>query len=574
MPSDSRRDYSTPNLHPDLLSQRGRSGITKLTVDIPSSYRPPPENITTRYPSQWRTPEFYLYYVAFAAVVPFMVYIPIRLSYTTHPNYLRYQHRLSPGWLFGQKVDNSDHQYRTFRDNVPVLFALLAVFLSLKQLYVRILAPRLTIRSEANLHLVPFIIAFGILMLLGLHGSSAPKVLAVFLLNYTIAKYTAASKFGPLATWIFNVAVLFAADKYAGFPYASLHPSLNYLDTLDGFYRWHVGFNITMLRLISFNMDYHWACRRIGQTDNGRELEYKERTRTSHSLDIYNVWNYLAYVLYSPLYIGGPIMSFNDFLWQLRRPLNIPLRTTLAYLFRFAICILTMEFILHFMYVVAIKDTKAWQGDNAAELSMIGLWNLIIIWLKLLVPWRFFRLWALLDGIDPPENMVRCVLNNYSAQGFWRAWHRSYNLWIVRYIYIPLGGTKNVVFTTILVFTFVALWHDLSFRLLAWGWLVSLFIIPEILASYVLPASKFGSRWWYRHACAVGAVFNMMMMMGANLVGFVLGTEGVSYMLGQLFSSWEGIRFIVFSCVCLFIGSQVMFEYRAEEIRKGVVRRC
>ena len=41
-----------------------------------------------------------------------------------------------------------------------------------------------------------------------------------------------------------------------------------------------------------------------------------------------------------------------------------------------------MEFILHFMYVVAIKDTKALQGTNAAELSMIGFWNLIIVWLK------------------------------------------------------------------------------------------------------------------------------------------------------------------------------------------------
>lgn len=43
---------------------------------------------------------------------------------------------------------------------------------------------------------------------------------------------------------------------------------------------------------------------------------------------------------------------------------------------------MTMEFILHFIYVVAIKDAKAWAGDTAAQLSMIGLWNLIIVWLK------------------------------------------------------------------------------------------------------------------------------------------------------------------------------------------------
>lgn len=41
-----------------------------------------------------------------------------------------------------------------------------------------------------------------------------------------------------------------------------------------------------------------------------------------------------------------------------------------------------MEFILHYMYVVAIKDTKAWQGDTPLELSMIGFWNLMIVWLK------------------------------------------------------------------------------------------------------------------------------------------------------------------------------------------------
>jgi hypothetical protein len=59
-----------------------------------------------------------------------------------------------------------------------------------------------------------------------------------------------------------------------------------------------------------------------------------------------------------------------------------------------------------------------------------------------------------------------------------------------RYIYVPLGGSRNFIINTILVFSFVALWHDLTFRLLAWGWLVSLFILPELLATYLLPASR------------------------------------------------------------------------------------
>lgn len=41
-----------------------------------------------------------------------------------------------------------------------------------------------------------------------------------------------------------------------------------------------------------------------------------------------------------------------------------------------------MELIQHFMYVVAIKDTAAWLGYTPFELSMVGFWNLIFVWLK------------------------------------------------------------------------------------------------------------------------------------------------------------------------------------------------
>jgi hypothetical protein len=54
-----------------------------------------------------------------------------------------------------------------------------------------------------------------------------------------------------------------------------------------------------------------------------------------------------------------------------------------------------MESVLHTMYVVAIKDTGAWQGDSAADLSIIGFWNLVVVWLKVgnpshvQLPWYF-----------------------------------------------------------------------------------------------------------------------------------------------------------------------------------------
>lgn len=86
--------------------------------------------------------------------------------------------------------------------------------------------------------------------------------------------------------------------------------------------------------------------------------------------------------------------------------------------------------------------------------------------------------------------MIRCMANNYSVLGFWRAWHRSYNLWVVRYLYIPLGGSARPLLATLGVFTFVALWHDLRLRLLVWGWAITLFVMPEMIGRQLVPSSK------------------------------------------------------------------------------------
>lgn len=238
-----------------------------------------------------------------------------------------------------------------------------------------------------------------------------------------------------------------------------------------------------------------------------------------------------------------------------------------------------MEFLLHTAYVVAIsKSNPDWFSYSPFELSMLGYFNLHIVWLKLLIPWRFFRLWALIDGIDPVENVVRCMSDNYSTQSFWRAWHRSYNRWIVRYLYIPLGGGPGGgtgiirgIINMLAVFTFVALWHDINLQLLAWGWLIVFFVLPEVLATMAFPRSKWKNRpTAYRMICGVGAVLNIMMMMAANLVGFAVGLDGLKGLIDGMTSSAAGLLYTAGACGALFVGAQVMFEHREEERRKGI----
>ncbi|BGP26954.1 glycerol:H+ symporter Gup1 [Rhodotorula toruloides] len=635
--------------------------ITDLTVHTPSTASPASSSQHGSQP-RWRTKEFYVYYLVFAVVVPQMWRIGCKATRATGEGYWKYVGRLRNGWLFGWKVDVTDAQYYLFRSKLPLLVALMLFHLSLSHSF-RFFSARLSpSHNPSSPHFdvirardtrAAFGTLFSVALLTVLHGSSLPKLLIILGINYRIAMLGAPlptlggprrwrREWTPYATWAFNVAILLANEVCSGYKWGSLNSAVSWLDDYGGLLpRWHISYNISMLRLVSFNMEYYWAwSAKIAENegDVGEGLpepptsprvkaaqQFQSAPRTSSStaapdpspsVSNYTFIHFTAYVLYPPLYLAGPIMTYPSFLAQLApaapptstgngastpvmelaadpfllsassaslNRLSTPLtpsetspRALLSYTIRFLSCLLTMELLLHSMYVVALKDSGKgwWNGMTPAEVSMVGFWNLIVVWLKLLLPWRLFRLWALLDGIVPPENMIRCMANNYSTLGFWRSWHRSYNMWVVRYLYIPLGGSARPLLATLGVFTFVALWHDLRLRLLIWGWGVTLFVMPEMIARKAVPHSKYGSKPWYRHLAALGGVANVLLMMTANLVGFVVGVDGAKELWKVMLGGWEGRLFLLFASACLFVAVQVMFEYREEERRRGISRKC
>ncbi|EAS35700.3 glycerol:H+ symporter [Coccidioides immitis RS] len=580
-------------------------------------------------PSRWNTPEFYIYYVVFIIAVPMMFKTAIDVSQESHPTYSNYSELLAPGWIPGRKVDNSDLQYASFRDNIRYMALLIIIHPLLRRLYnhffpsklanspspnkagVAVGHPSATAAQSRFEKRVSFDYWFALIFLVALHGFSSLKVLGILLINYNIAT-NLPRPYIPAATWIFNIGILFANELLHGYKYARIAASIasmlglgvdadisswgEWLDSLGGIVsRWEVLFNITVLRLISFNLDYYWSLDyRAGSPLEKKQLDpsaLSERDRIYTPADplCFNVRNYLSYTLYSPLYLAGPIITFNDYIHQQKyQPPSISKTRTLLYGVRFLLTLLSMELILHYIYVVAIsKSSPDWSIYTPFQLSMLGYFNLHIIWLKLLIPWRFFRLWALIDGIDPPENMVRCMSDNYSALAFWRSWHRSFNRWVVRYLYVPLGGSRSErsdkpfvskvrgVINFLVVFTFVALWHDINLRLLMWGWLITLFVLPEILASLLFPEHKWRTRPnTYRVLCGVGAVANILMMMAANLVGFALGLDGLQGLLSGILGSYAGLAYLAGACAAVFVGVQVMFEIREEEFRAGIRLKC
>lgn len=202
------------------------------------------------------------------------------------PRYHKYEKFLSDGWIPGRKIDNSDAQYHTFRGNLPYMSALLVLHPLLRKGWNAI--NPISSRKEAGQSRLEqrasFDCAFAVLFLFILHGVSALKVLSILYINFQIATKIPRN-YVPAVTWIFNIGTLFANELCQGYHLKSIAsfvapPTISlsgddksphfvdsnlmqwgaWLDSYGGLVsRWEVLFNITILRLISFNMDYYWS---------------------------------------------------------------------------------------------------------------------------------------------------------------------------------------------------------------------------------------------------------------------------------------------------------------------------
>lgn len=123
-----------------------------------------------------------------------------------------------------------------------------------------------------------FDLVFAIIYIIALHGASAPKIFVILCLNYQIATRMP-KQFVTPATWAFNIGTLFANELCNGYRYADMlvfvtpsshhapwedfvySPTGAYIDhRLNGLIpRWEILFNITVLRLIAYNLDYLWS---------------------------------------------------------------------------------------------------------------------------------------------------------------------------------------------------------------------------------------------------------------------------------------------------------------------------
>jgi alginate O-acetyltransferase complex protein AlgI len=181
---------------------------------------------------------------------------------------------------------------------------------------------------------------------------------------------------------------------------------------------------------------------------------------------------YMAFILFFPTMVAGPIKRYQDFLPKLRAAdatlldLRVGVTRILVGLAKkFAIADLMTAFTSHL---------------NAADIAradrqVLPLW-LLAYGIKIYFDFSGYSDIAIgsarLFGIVVPENFDWPYFRSNISE-FWTYWHISLSRWLLDYVFIPLGGSRVAptrIYANLIVTMFVSgVWHGAGTNFVVWG---------------------------------------------------------------------------------------------------------
>ena len=449
------------------------------------------------------------------------------------------------------KIDITDDAWAGFRDFLPLLIGLMCLQIGGKWG-----------AAKVGLGNVTWTALFGVLVWLVTCGYSIAYVWGWIAVSYCIGWAPLSANVKIAAVWAFNLLALYwmESDEARHLPLvldSALESLLYPLGiTRDGFYGWQNVSYFVSLRSISYVCDMVEI--------QGRDKERIQGTKSLKAKVLFSrpqEWEMLppaticgplscvAFFLYPPLYLAGPIMPYTNFVADLHRRKPSKHRAKRPdltfYAASFALLYVVFEVLQHISWpsVVVGYATETSGGSSLRPPGGLGFFHCIswvmltFTWCKFSLIWRFFRMWAMVDGVYPHEEVTRCMSNNFEIKGFWRSFHATYNKWLVRYIYVPLGGRSSMILGVIVVFAFVVFTHDKRLTHLDqypyWcGIFVTSYLIEATLAGAVSLLK--GSIVGHMLKCAVGSLTIQILFLGNMLTyGFKSGSAGLRFFSGS-----------------------------------------
>ena len=385
-----------------------------------------------------------------------------------------------------------------------------------------------------------YYVLFGGIVTLYIHGHRVVVMYALLLLNFGISKlfindaqHMTRAQVGVALTWAYNLIIVWSCydDHWSRVLWKGT-------DRDHVMMEWCSNYRFMILKCISFNMDRYYALKsRRRESGEGRDIGANDSNKLYRSCfemrylqwqsGYDNVWCYMGYMLYMPLYFAGPIISYHDWLAQIQshflqfqfhnkqqhssfvydyvRDKHLHWKSIMVYVMKLLCAWLVFEVMLHHLYLFNLsKYAYGYAGGSSINMyasndkhkkTLAVFMHLFVthaLWLKFYIIWRFYRSIACMDGMYTIENMQRCAHHNHSVLGFWKYWHTSFNHWNMKYMFIPLGGSRSSVFigqrvlNIALVFVFTCTWHgDFNSSLFSWAALMVALTALELLGTWV-----------------------------------------------------------------------------------------
>ena len=200
------------------------------------------------------------------------------------------------------------------------------------------------------------------------------------------------------------------------------------------------------------------------------------------------VTDYLAYILYFPKLLMGPLIEPSDLISQLNDPSLKKFRwENLAAGIKI--------FALGLFKKVVLADTFArvvsWGFTNRDFLTA-GEVILFMLCYTFEIYFDFSGYSDMAVGVSKMVNITLPInfdspYKALSIRDFWKRWHISLTRFLTKYVYIPLGGNKKGKVRTCLnimiVFLVSGLWHGADWIYILWGALHGLLMVLDRLFS-------------------------------------------------------------------------------------------
>ncbi|CAM9783967.1 unnamed protein product [Lampetra planeri] len=318
-------------------------------------------------------------------------------------------------------------------------------------------------------------LAYGLACCAALLGTGGAAVV----LAHVLASYAAAQLRRPALCWLTSLGLL------AGLQAAHWSHTQGWYESENEYFLLLFTLAMTNLRCTSFSLE---LCRQADPPcpsvphqprppAPAEQTDPSPFTQTAHPATGSSLFWPLVYTFYYPPLHNGPIMSYCDFVARMPRLPLLPLLPWLPRLPWLAVRVAAWwalaELMLHLGYFSVLhQHEELLESLPSATLACLAIAHVSFFYVKYLVLFGVPSLAMHLDGVQPPP-LPRCVSITHGFSDMWRNFDVGLHRWLLRYVYVPLGGSQGGALRQAIscgaVFLYVFFWHGAQAYLLFWA---------------------------------------------------------------------------------------------------------